>query len=86
MLKRDKKELNTYKLMFNMKKTKIDKVEHGINYLEFNFYLKDKLIIKVNNSIKNNFKKKRRNSDSLCGYKGHLSNCTSNLYYKLLNM
>lgn len=85
-LREIKKELNKYKLNYNDKKTKIGKVEHGINYLGFNFYLKNKLIIKVNNSIKNSFKRKRNNKDSLCGYKGHFSNCTSNLYYKILNM
>ena len=51
--------LNGLKLELNTQKTSIDSMKNGIDFLGFKFYLKNnKLILKVRNGTKKNFKKK----------------------------
>lgn len=78
-----------YKLKLNMKKTKIDSIKNGIEFLGFNFYLKNnKIIIKIRNNTKKKFKKRikklkllkendliseKEYNMFLSSYRGHLS-------------
>ena len=83
------KYLKTLKLELNLKKSRIDSIKNGIDFLGFKFYIKNKrIIIKVINTTKKNFKKKLKKVNKLyfekaisdldrkCiidSYKGHLS-------------
>jgi retron-type reverse transcriptase len=61
-----KEYLKSLKLELNTKKTTIDSIKNGIDFLGFNFYLKNnKLILKVRNSTKKNFKKKIKRLNKL---------------------
>lgn len=80
---------NEYKLKLNNKKTKIDSIKNSIDFLGFNFYIKNnKIIMKIRNNTKKKFKKRIKNlkllkenkliskkkyNMFLAGYKGHLS-------------
>ncbi len=80
---------NEYKLKLNMKKTKIDSIKNSIDFLGFNFYIKNnKIIMKIRNNTKKKFKKRIKNlkllkankliskkkyNMFLASYKGHLS-------------
>lgn len=53
------KELKKYKLEINIKKTKINSIKNGIDFIGYKFYIKDnKVLIKLRNRTKNNFIKK----------------------------
>ena len=61
-----KEYLKSLKLELNTKKTRIDSIKNGIDFLGFNFYLKNnKLILKVRNGTKKNFKKKIKRLNKL---------------------
>lgn len=79
------KYLKRVKLTLNSK-TIIGKIDNGINFLGFNFKTKNrKTVIRVNKKCKQNFYKKVKKSDNkieLASYKGHLSYCTSSIYYE----
>lgn len=58
-MKEIKNILSKYKLSFNNKKTRIDGIKNGIDFLGFRFYIKnDKVIMKLRNDIKKRFKRK----------------------------
>ena len=51
--------LKYYKLNLNEKKTRIDSIKNGLDFLGFRFYIiNNKIIMKVRNDIKKKFKKK----------------------------
>ncbi len=57
---------NEYALELNSKKSKIDSVKNGIDFLGYKFYLKKgKLILKVRKNTKKRFKKKIKNINLL---------------------
>lgn len=80
--------LKKYKLEVNVKKTKIDGLNNGIDFLGFRFYLKNcKIVLKLRNNTKKRFKKrskelikmkkdkmidKKEFDNLLASYKGHL--------------
>ena len=68
------KILKKYKLEFNIKKTRIDNIKNGIDFLEFRFYIiNNKVIMKLRNNTKKRFKKKiKYNNNSLASYIGYL--------------
>lgn len=82
-------ELSALKLRVNNKKTKIDSIKNGIEFLGFNFYIKNnKIIMKVRNNTKRKVKKRIKNlkllkkndlisekeyNMFLASYRGHLS-------------
>ena len=80
------KILKKYKLEFNIKKTRIDNIKNGIDFLGFRFYIiNNKVIMKLRNNTKKRFKKKIKNSDNcLASYIGHLKwgSCNNLLYKK----
>lgn len=81
-LKEIEKILNLYKLKLNPKKTKINNIKTGIDFLGFRFYIKnDKIILKLRNDCKKRFKKKMKkfDYDVYQSYIGHLKwgNCNS---------
>ncbi len=58
-LKEIEKYLELLKLTLNKKKTRIDSIKNGIDFLGYRFYLKDnKAILKVRNNTKKRFKRK----------------------------
>ena len=58
-LKEIEKYLELLKLTLNKKKTRIDSIKNGIDFLGYRFYLKDnKVILKVRNNTKKRFKRK----------------------------
>ena len=60
---------SVYKLKLNPKKTKIDSIKSGIDFLGYRFYIKDdKVILKLRNRKKKNFKKKVKNLKQLKKY------------------
>ena len=60
---------SVYKLKLNPKKTKIDSIKSGIDFLGYRFYIKDdKVILKLRNRTKKNFKKKVKNLKQLKKY------------------
>ena len=80
-LKEIEKIVNKYKLELN-RKTKIYKSSEGIEFLGFRFIIKNnKLIMKVKNNTKKNFKK-RINKININSYIGHLKHgdCKSLIY------
>lgn len=91
-----KEFLLEYKLELNDKKTKIDSIRNGIDFLGYRFYINNnKVIIKLRNRTKKKFKRKvkylKENNIKdkefiilLSSYKGLLKYC-KNLYYKVLN-
>ena len=53
--------LTKYKLEFNIKKTYINNIKNGLDFLGFRFHIKNnKVIMKVRNSTKRRFKKKEK--------------------------
>lgn len=89
--------LKLYGLKLNEKKTKIDSIKNGIDFLGFRFYLNNKVIIKLRNNTKRRFKKKskvlkrlldeeiidlKEYNNLLASYRGHLKwGNCKNLYY-----
>ena len=60
------KFLMDYKLKLNIKKTRIDSIKNGIDFLGFKFYIKNnKVIMKVRNDTKKKFKKKIKKMNKL---------------------
>ena len=58
-LKEIEKYLESLKLTLNKKKTRIDSIKNGIDFLGFRFIIKNnKVIMKVRNNTKKKFKKK----------------------------
>lgn len=90
-LKKIKQKLKEYKLEINTKKTRIDNIKNGIDFIGYKFYIKNnKVIIKLRNRTKKNFKRKikkvkslKENNyinqtvyyNSLSSYKGMLKYC-----------
>ena len=91
------------KLELNEKKTRIDSMKNGIDFLGYRFIIKNnKVIMKLRNRVKKNFKKKvkflnelilnnyiskKEFKNLLSSYKGLLINGNCNyLYYKYTNM
>ena len=92
-----------YKLEINYNKTKIDSIRNGIDFLGYRFYLNnDKIIIKIRNRTKKNFKNKVKKlkilmnhsyitfkefNICLSSYKGLFKyNTCRNLYYKYIKI
>lgn len=91
---------NEYKLKLNNKKTKVDSIKGGIDFLGFNFYIRNKIIMKLRNNTKKKFKKRTKKLKLLkendlisekeynmfvSSYKGHLSyGNCKSLFYKCL--
>ena len=60
---------NEYKLDVNLKKTKIDSIKNGIDFLGYRFYVKNnKVIMKVRNRTKKKFKRRVRELSILRNY------------------
>ena len=58
--------LKEYKLNVNIKKTRIDRIKNGVDFLGFKFYIiNNKVIMKVRNNTKKRFKKKIRKANQL---------------------
>ena len=87
--------INNYKLKLNSK-TKIYNIKDGIDFLGFRYFFnKDKLIVRLRNDTKKNFKKKIKRYGNnnyekyiqvLGSYKGHLKYASSkNLWYEVVN-
>jgi hypothetical protein len=94
------KLINDYKLEINDNKTKIDNIKNGVEFLGYRFYLNKnkKVIMKLRNRNKKNFKRKVKNlnllyknnlitkkeyNNLLCSYKGLLQHGNcKNLYYQ----
>lgn len=91
------------KLELNEKKTRIDSIKNGIDFLGYRFIIKNnKVIMKLRNRTKKNFKKKVKHLQELfknnyiskkefksflSSYKGLLMyGCCNNLYYKYTYM
>ena len=66
-----KEKLNEdLKLELNIKKTKINSIKNGIDFLGYRFYLKDnRIILKLRNRTKKNFKRKVKSVKKLYDYK-----------------
>ena len=87
-LKEIEKILNLYKLKLNPKKTKINNIKTGIDFLGFRFYIKnDKIILKLRNDCKKRFKKKMKkfDYDVYQSYIGHLKWCNCNALINFIN-
>ena len=56
-----KDKLHEYKLVINKKKTRIDSIKNGIDFLGYRFYCSGKIIIRIGKRCKKNFKKKVKN-------------------------
>ena len=57
---------NKYKLEVNLKKTKVDNIKNGIDFLGYRFLIKnDKLILRLRKNTKKNFKKKIKRINTL---------------------
>lgn len=55
-----------YKLEINKKKTRIDSIKNGIDFLGYRFYIKNNnIIMKLKNNTKKKFKKKTKNLNLL---------------------
>ena len=68
-LEKIRNKFSEYKLKLNPKKTRIDSIKKGVEFLGYNFYIKDeKIILKLKNNTKNKFKKKVKNVKSLYRY------------------
>ena len=83
------KFLKDFKLNINMKKTRVDSIKNGLDFLGFKFYIiNNKVVLKVRNNTKKKFKKKMNKvnclyDDNIIDYKeykmildsylGHLS-------------
>ena len=87
------KFLKDFKLNINMKKTRVDSIKNGLDFLGFKFYIiNNKVVLKVRNNTKKKFKKKMKKVnylyDNIINYKeykmildsyaGHLSYGTCN--------
>lgn len=58
-LEKIKIKLKEYKLELNLDKSKINSIKNGIDFVGYKFYIKNnKVIIKLRNRTKKNFKKK----------------------------
>lgn len=59
-----------FNLKINYKKTKIDSIKCGIDFLGYNFFIKDgKVILKLRNRTKKKFKKRMKDLKELSNYK-----------------
>lgn len=88
-LKEIEKILNLYKLKLNPKKTKINNIKTGIDFLGFRFYIKnDKIILKLRNDCKKRFKKKMKkfDYDVYQSYIGHLKWGNCNCLINFINV
>ena len=57
---------NKYKLEVNLKKTKVDNIKNGIDFLGYRFLIKnDKLVLRLKKNTKKNFKKKIKRINTL---------------------
>ena len=57
-----KDKIKEYKLELNIKKSKIDSIDNGIDFLGYRFYIKNnRVIMKLRNSTKKNIRKKVKN-------------------------
>ena len=60
------KFLKEYKLELNVKKTRIDSIKAGVDFLGFKFYINNNIIVvKVRNDTKRRFKRKMKKIDNL---------------------
>lgn len=58
--------LKDYKLNLNVKKTRIDGMKNGIDFLGFKFYIhNNRIVVKVRNQTKKKFKRKMKTLDKL---------------------
>ena len=63
--------LMNYKLNLNMKKTRVDSIKNGLDFLGFKFYIiNNKIVLKVRNDTKKKFKKKMKKLNLL--YKNNI--------------
>lgn len=89
-------KLSEYELEINKKKTKIESIKNGIDFLGFRFYIDKKLVLKLRNITKKKFKKKVKDLKLLrdnnvinykefevllSSYKGHLKWGSCNSLY-----
>ena len=74
------KFLYNYKLSINEKKTRVDSIRNGIDFLEFKFYIKNnKIILKVRNDTKKRFRRKMKKVNQL-----YLDNLIDYTEYKMV--
>ena len=74
-------KLSEYKLELNNKKTKIDNIKNGIDFLGYKFYINNRVVIKLRNRTKLNFKKKVKKLKMLKSY-NYIDN---KMYFNLLS-
>lgn len=76
-----RKFLEGFKLNLNIRKTRVDSIKNGLDFLGFKFYIKrNKIIIKVRNNTKKKFKKKMKKLNNL--YKNNIiSECERNIVF-----
>ena len=74
------KFLYNYKLSINEKKTRVDSIRNGIDFLGFKFYIKNnKIVLKVRNDIKKRFRRKMKKVNQL-----YLDNLIDYTEYKMV--
>ena len=74
------KFLYNYKLSINEKKTRVDSIRNGIDFLGFKFYIKNnKIILKVRNDTKKRFRRKMKKVNQL-----YLDNLIDYTEYKMV--
>lgn len=58
--------LSSFKLNLNIKKTRVDSIKNGLDFLGFKFYIiNDRVVLKVRNETKKKFKKKMKKINDL---------------------
>ena len=74
------KFLYNYKLSINEKKTRVDSIRNGIDFLGFKFYIKNnKIVLKVRNDTKKRFRRKMKKVNQL-----YLDNLIDYTEYKIV--
>ena len=74
------KFLYNYKLSINEKKTRVDSIRNGIDFLGFKFYIKNnKIVLKVRNDTKKRFRRKMKKVNLL-----YLDNLIDYTEYKMV--
>lgn len=74
------KFLYNYKLSINEKKTRVDSIRNGIDFLGFKFYIKNnKIVLKVRNDTKKRFRRKMKKVNQL-----YLDNLIDYTEYKMV--
>lgn len=74
------KFLYNYKLSINEKKTRVDSIRNGIDFLGFKFYMKNnKIVLKVRNDTKKRFRRKMKKVNQL-----YLDNLIDYTEYKMV--